>query len=290
MLSWKTLNFFSSLYNTLLMICVVLPAAHSALDLCCLHSHRNYSILHWLFCCTLYWIFSLVPLSLLTLNICSDLMADSCSCLYCCLVISQRYGSWNLSCQHVRVFSTSFFKPFLLLTFCKCYTLKALFVIPAFQLLSSAEFWRYCPVCVNFMQGKHRDWAIYVRKLVWNQHICEHDSPWSLSVINYLCSEESQETIFKDQLLCIFFFLSLKEMCVLSIYVDACDDCQRREATWFGKEEGEIKSKKRRKASESCRDVRLMWYHADRACWVCVLPFPNSSSASCHSVAAVGPP
>lgn len=45
-------------------------------------------------------------------------------------------------------------------------------------------------------------------------------------MINYLCTEESQEAIFKDQLLCIssfffffFLFLSLKEMYVLSIYV-----------------------------------------------------------------------
>lgn len=69
-------------------------------------------------------------------------------------------------------------------------------------------------------------------------------------MINYLCSEESQETIFKDQLLCIFcfFFLSLKEVCVLSIYVDACDECQTREATWLRKEEGEIKSKKKEKS------------------------------------------
>lgn len=109
-------------------------------------------------------------------------------------------------------------------------------------------------------------------------------------MINYLYAEESQETIFKDQLLCIsIFFLSLKEMCVLSIYVDACDECQTREAAWFRKEEGEIKSKKGEKASESCWDARLMWYRADRACRVCVLLFPNSSAASCHSAAAVGP-
>lgn len=85
-------------------------------------------------------------------------------------------------------------------------------------------------------------------------------------MINYLCTEESQETIFKDQRLCIFnVFLSLKEMCVLSIYVDACDECRTREATWLRKEEGEIRSK-RRKPSEGCWDARLRWYHADRAC------------------------
>lgn len=60
-------------------------------------------------------------------------------------------------------------------------------------------------------------------------------------MINYLCTEESQETIFKDQLLCIFSFLSLKEICVLSIYVDACDECQMRKAMQFRKEEKEIK-------------------------------------------------
>lgn len=58
------------------------------------------------------------------------------------------------------------------------------------------------------MRGKHTDW-FSVRKLVWNQHICEHHSPRCLSVINYLCTE-SQETISKDKLLCISSFLIFK--------------------------------------------------------------------------------
>ena len=62
-------------------------------------------------------------------------------------------------------------------------------------------------------------------------------------MINYLCTEESQETIFKDQLLCIFIFLTLKEISVLSIYVDACDECQRREAMWFKKRGGSVAQK-----------------------------------------------
>lgn len=119
---------------------------------------------------------------------------------------------------------------------------------PYLSFSSSTELWRYCPVCVNFMQGKHGDWAIYVRKLVWNQHICEHDSPWSRSMINYLCTEESQEAIFKDQLLCIssffFFFLSVfifkGNVCIE--YLCACDQCQMREVMWFRKEEWVIKS------------------------------------------------
>lgn len=170
----------------------------------------------------------------------------------------------------------------LLLTFCSCYLLKALFVILVYQLPYSTELWRYCPGCVNFMHGKHTDW-FSVRKLVWNQHICEHDSPWSLSVINYLCTEDSQETISKDKLLCISIFSSLKEMWVLSIYVDAFSECQTGEAVWLRKEEEEIgkKKKKERKASESFSDVRLMWYHADRACWVCVLVFCLLSFSCC---------
>lgn len=143
------------------MICVVLPAAHSALDLYCLHSHINYSILHWLLCCTLYWIFSLVQFSLLTFNICLDLMVESPSCLYCCLV-------WFFGVMWIMEFVLSAYssllciilRTILRLTFCKCYLLKALFVTTVFQLPSSTELWRYCPVCVNFMRGKHRDWAI----------------------------------------------------------------------------------------------------------------------------------
>ncbi len=83
-------------------------------------------------------------------------------------------------------------------------------------------------------------------------------------MINYLCAKESQETKLKDQLLCISSFLSLKDMCVLGIYVDACDECQMREALWFRREEVEIKSKKKKR--RSLRELRLMWYHADRAC------------------------
>lgn len=66
-------------------------------------------------------------------------------------------------------------------------------------------------------------------------------------MINYLCTKVSQETIFKHQLLSIFGILSLKEICVLSIYVDACDECQMREALWFRREEeGERRSKVKR--------------------------------------------
>lgn len=90
------------------MICFILPTAYSALDLCRLHSHRNYSILHWLFCCTLYRIFSLVQLSLPTFNIGFDLIADSRSSLWCCLAIPLR----DVDCQHVRASSASFFRPF----------------------------------------------------------------------------------------------------------------------------------------------------------------------------------
>lgn len=144
----------------------------------------------------------------------------------------------------------------LLLTFCSCYLLKALFVILVYQLPYSTELWRYCPGCVNFMHGKHTDW-FSVRKLVWNQHICEHDSPWSLSVINYLCTEDSQETISKDKLLCISIFSSLKEMWVLSIYVDAFSECQTGEAVWLRKEEEEIGKKK--KEREKPQRVFQMW-------------------------------
>lgn len=70
-------------------------------------------------------------------------------------------------------------------------------------------------------------------------------------MINYLYAEESQETIFKISFFAFsaFFLQSLKEIRLLSIYVDACDECQMREVAWFREEEGEIKSK-RRKASE----------------------------------------
>lgn len=52
------------------------------------------------------------------------------------------------------------------------------------------------------------DW-FSVRKLAWNQHICVHDSPWNLSVINYLCTEEKL-TISCDQPLCFPSFLIFK--------------------------------------------------------------------------------
>lgn len=181
------------------MICVVLPAAHSAPDFfyfffICLRRDRNYSALHRFFCCTLNWIFFPPPLvqsTLLTCNICfwsrgrlSHLftrpLAD----------FSERYGSRKVSRQRFwKRPPPSFFKP----------------VYPPppsrFFFLANASYWRpcasflylfppplvferYCPACDNFMQGKHRVWAIYVRKLVWNQHICEHDSPgaflWSI--------------------------------------------------------------------------------------------------------------
>lgn len=68
-------------------------------------------------------------------------------------------------------------------------------------------------------------------------------------MINYLCTEESQETISKDKLLCIStLFSSLKEMCVLSIYVDACGECQTGEAVWLRKEEEEIIGEKKGKS------------------------------------------
>lgn len=111
---------------------------------------------------------SLAQFSLLSLfNICFDLMAESGSHLQCCAVIFQsgRGIMESLLSAYERLLcliSQAIFS----LTFCKCYVLKAPFVIPVSQLSSSAELWRYCPVCVNFMQGKHRDWAIYVRKLV----------------------------------------------------------------------------------------------------------------------------
>lgn len=109
-------------------------------------------------------------------------------------------------CRHLRASSLHLF---LLLTVCIWQWLKAPFVILVLQLPFSSELGRRCPGCVNFMHGKHTDW-FSVRKLVWNQHICEHDSLWSLSVINYLCTEESQETISKDKLLCISSFLIFK--------------------------------------------------------------------------------
>lgn len=82
--------------------------------------------------------------------------------------------------------------------------------------------------------------------------------------------------------------MCIEYLCMLMLVMNVKREKQRG----FRKEEREIKSK-RRKASESCWDVRLMWYHADRACCVCVcvcaLPLQNSSSASCHSDTAVGP-
>lgn len=103
------------------MICVVLPAAHSAPDFfyfffICLRRDRNYSALHRFFCCTLNWIFFPPPLvqsTLLTFNICfwsrgrlSHLftrpLAD----------FSERYGSRKVSRQRFwKRPPPSFFKP-----------------------------------------------------------------------------------------------------------------------------------------------------------------------------------
>ena len=101
-------------------------------------------------------------------------------------------------------------------TLCKCYFLKALFVIPVLQLSSPAELRRYCPVCANLCRI-NTEIGLHVRKLVWNQHIREHDTPWCLSVINYLCAEKSQETTFKDQLLwsfSFFFYILKGNVCI----------------------------------------------------------------------------
>lgn len=175
------------------MICVVLPAAHSAPDFffffSCLHRDRNYSALHRFFCCTLNWISfpPLVQLTLLTFNICfwsrsrlSHLftrpLADFC----------ERYGSRNVSHQRFcKRPPPSFFKPvYPPHVFFSSQVLVTEGPVRHSCISSLPVFGRYCPACDNFMQGKHRVWAIYVRKLVWNQHICEHDSPgaflWSI--------------------------------------------------------------------------------------------------------------
>lgn len=62
------------------------------------------------------------------------------------------------------------------------------------------------------MQGKHRDWAIYVRKLVWNQHICKHNSPGAFlwSIIYVL--KRAKKLYLKINFFAFFrSFLSLKE-------------------------------------------------------------------------------
>lgn len=78
-------------------------------------------------------------------------------------------------------------------------------------------------------------------------------------------------------------------MCVLSIYVDACGECQTGEAVWLRKEEEEIIGEKKGESLREFfkREVNVV------PCWQSMLsvcaPFPNSSSASCHSAAAVEP-
>lgn len=239
------------------MICVVLPAAHSALDLCCLHSRRNYSILHWLFCCTLYWIFSFVQLSLLTFNICFDLVADSRSRLYCCLVISQSdmdhgiclVSMWEPPLPH----SSSHFyasrfanvKPWR-------HYLSFLYFSSRLQ-LSSGDTVQYvlilCRVNTEIGLCMWGNWC--------EINISANTTPpgaflWS---IIYVVKRAKKLYLKINFFAFSVFFLSLKEMCVLSIYVDACDECQTREATWFRKGEGEIKSKK----GEKPQRVVGMW-------------------------------
>lgn len=64
-------------------------------------------------------------------------------------------------------------------------------------------------------------------------------------MINYLCTVESQETIFKDQLLCNpSYFIFKRKWGVLSIYVDARDECQTRDEKYI------IKKKKGKKKPE----------------------------------------
>ncbi len=141
------------------MICVVLPAAHSALDLCCLHSHTHYSLLHWLFWRTLYWIFSRVQSNLLKFNICFDLMAHSCSVMLLLHDFSERYGSCHLSQRNVRASShfsnsSSHWTPRVLQTQPIESPICYYSCIPAPPFLTL--IWRCCPVCVQFMQGKQR--------------------------------------------------------------------------------------------------------------------------------------
>lgn len=160
----------------------------------CLRRDRNYSALHRFFCCTLNWIFSPPPRLFNRLfwhlTFVFDLAADSRTCLRARSLISPRdmdHGRCLVSVfgSVLRPRSSSQFTPppsrFFFLANASywrpCASFLYLFPPPL-------VFERYCPACDNFMQGKHRVWAIYVRKLVWNQHICEHDSPgaflWSI--------------------------------------------------------------------------------------------------------------
>lgn len=139
---------------------------------------------------------------------------------------------------------------------------------PCLSFLSfCSHFHPSCPGCVNVMRGKHTDW-FSVRKLVWNQHICEHHSPRCLSVINYLCTE-SQETISKDKLLCISSFLIFKaiaDMENLCWRLSWMSSRSRQCGGCSGGKEEIIKKREKILRDFFFPDVRLMRCHADRVC------------------------
>lgn len=142
--------------------------------------------------------------------------------------------------------------------------------------------------CVNFMQGKHRDRAIYERKLVWNQHFHEHDSPGaSLWSIIYIL-ERAKKLNLKFHFFCIFSFIFyLKRRFLYWVFMlMLVINVKWKEEYGSGKSGGDQREK-RGKAPERWWDARLRRYHADWACRERVLLLPNSSSASCRSLAAV---
>lgn len=137
------------------------------------------------------------------------------------------------------------------------------------------------------MQGKHRDRAIYERKLVWNQHFHEHDSQGtSLWSIIYVL-ERAKKLNLKFHFLCIFSFIFyLKRTFLYWVFMlMLVINVKWKKEYGLGKRD---RSKaKSGKAPERCWDARLRRYHADWAWREGVLLFPNSSSASCRSFAAV---
>ena len=256
------------------MICVVLPAAHSAPDLCfffffvffflCLRRDRNYSALHRFFCCTLNWIFFPTCFNWLFwhLTFVFDLAADSRTSRS---VISPRDMDHGMCL--VSVFGR-------VLPPCSSNQFTQMLVIEGpirHSCISSPVFGRYCPACDNFMQGKHRVWAIYVRKLVWNQHICEHDSPRAFlwSIIYVLC--RAKKLYLKINFFAIPVILSLKGNGVYWVFMLMLGMNVKLE----------MKSVYMKKGKRSLRELlgcELMWCRADGACWVCA---PAAELLSC---------
>lgn len=124
------------------------------------------------------------------------------------------------------------------------------------------------------MQRKHRDRLVYVRKLVWNQHVGEHGSPWNLMRSNIYVVKMAKKEYLRMN---FFAFLSWKKICVERIHLNACDECETRGG--YGRT-GEAKEDQKSRAVQSVVETRVNVV----ACWQCTLAVCELLLILCHSL------